>query len=196
MWSCIGRALPCRREATFQPHWNVQDVEVLERSTPASSRSLSLLVGCVLRTGARKYALVGGTSPNGRVAGTYLHGIFYEDEFRHAFLRAARKTCGLAPGHAPQLEVASGKRIRATGSDCCRFSRPKTFARPGWLGMAACCGGGEGMRVETLTASDSGADCGLRAVQRFFEVALGGCTGLLGINKWCQRTGVFYVPGS
>jgi adenosylcobyric acid synthase len=39
----------------------------------------------------------GACSADGRVAGTYLHGIFDEDEFRHAFISAARKASGLAP---------------------------------------------------------------------------------------------------
>ena len=39
--------------------------------------------------------LDGCTSRNGRVAGTYLHGLFHEDGFRHAFIKAARSACGL-----------------------------------------------------------------------------------------------------
>ena len=33
----------------------------------------------------------------GRVWGTYLHGIFDDDAFRHKFLNCARQACGLAP---------------------------------------------------------------------------------------------------
>ncbi len=39
----------------------------------------------------------GARSADGRVAGTYLHGIFDDDGFRHAFIRAAREARGLAP---------------------------------------------------------------------------------------------------
>lgn len=39
----------------------------------------------------------GCVSRNGRVLGTYLHGIFDHDEFRHAFLRAARTALHLSP---------------------------------------------------------------------------------------------------
>ncbi len=43
------------------------------------------------------------TRPDGCVAavrpafGTYLHGIFHDDAFRHSFVSAARSNCGLAP---------------------------------------------------------------------------------------------------
>ncbi|MGP6159922.1 MAG: cobyric acid synthase [Vulcanimicrobiaceae bacterium] len=39
----------------------------------------------------------GACSADGRIAGTYLHGIFDDDPFRHAFISAARKARGLAP---------------------------------------------------------------------------------------------------
>jgi adenosylcobyric acid synthase len=39
----------------------------------------------------------GCISSDSRIFGTYLHGLFDGDEFRHAFIRAARKFCRLAP---------------------------------------------------------------------------------------------------
>jgi adenosylcobyric acid synthase len=39
----------------------------------------------------------GARSEDGRIAGTYLHGIFDADAFRHEFIRAARDARGLAP---------------------------------------------------------------------------------------------------
>jgi adenosylcobyric acid synthase len=45
-------------------------------------------------------AIDGATSQDGRIIGTYLHGVFDDDEFRHAFLSAARTACQLAPPRA------------------------------------------------------------------------------------------------
>jgi adenosylcobyric acid synthase len=42
----------------------------------------------------------GCVSSDGRTIGTYLHGLFDEDDFRHEFLHAARFACGLAPAES------------------------------------------------------------------------------------------------
>ena len=58
--------------------------------------------------GARRFAEIqregehttredGAVSADGRVIGTYIHGIFSDDEFRHSFLKTARAACGLPP---------------------------------------------------------------------------------------------------
>jgi adenosylcobyric acid synthase len=39
----------------------------------------------------------GAVSSNGRVIGTYVHGLFVDDSMRWAFVRGARMSCGLAP---------------------------------------------------------------------------------------------------
>ena len=39
----------------------------------------------------------GAVSSDGRVAGTYVHGMFSDDGLRHAFIRGARAACGLRP---------------------------------------------------------------------------------------------------
>jgi adenosylcobyric acid synthase len=38
----------------------------------------------------------GAVSHDGRIMGTYIHGLFDDDDFRHAFINAARTACGLA----------------------------------------------------------------------------------------------------
>jgi adenosylcobyric acid synthase len=53
--------------------------------------------GQVRRAGARDLVTDGAAALDGRVMGTYLHGLFEADGFRHAFLGAARAVCGLAP---------------------------------------------------------------------------------------------------
>jgi adenosylcobyric acid synthase len=40
----------------------------------------------------------GCISPDSRIFGTYLHGLFDGDAFRHAYIKAARAFCHLAPG--------------------------------------------------------------------------------------------------
>ena len=42
-------------------------------------------------------SLDGATSANGRIIGTYLHGLFDDDAFRHSFVEAARAACNLSP---------------------------------------------------------------------------------------------------
>ena len=39
----------------------------------------------------------GAVSASGRVLGTYVHGFFDNDDFRHSFLAAARRAMDLAP---------------------------------------------------------------------------------------------------
>ena len=51
----------------------------------------------VARAGASATLADGAISADRRVFGTYVHGIFDDDNFRHAFLDAARAACGLAP---------------------------------------------------------------------------------------------------
>ena len=39
----------------------------------------------------------GAIARSGRVFGTYVHGLFDDDAFRHGFLDSVREACGLAP---------------------------------------------------------------------------------------------------
>jgi adenosylcobyric acid synthase len=42
----------------------------------------------------------GATASSGRIWGTYIHGLFDDDAFRHSFLNFARQSCGLSPGQS------------------------------------------------------------------------------------------------
>jgi adenosylcobyric acid synthase len=62
----------------------------------------------ILREGDAAPVPDGATARSGRVWGTYVHGIFDNDAFRHAFLDAARKACGLEP--AAEYQPVTGQR--------------------------------------------------------------------------------------
>jgi adenosylcobyric acid synthase len=53
----------------------------------------------------------GAMSDDGRVIGTYLHGLFDDDRFRHAFIHSARAASGLAPPRA-LARVSAGREGR------------------------------------------------------------------------------------
>ena len=60
----------------------------------------------VWRAGSEARLRDGAASADGRVAGTYVHGIFDDDRFRHACLEAARAAAGLAPPAARAFVAA------------------------------------------------------------------------------------------
>lgn len=83
---------------------HVGETDYLEQALPFSR---------ITRKGeTRSVVLDGCVSSNGRIAGTYLHGIFHQDTFRHAFLGAARSACGLAPA-----EMLAWKQLRESEFD-------------------------------------------------------------------------------
>jgi adenosylcobyric acid synthase len=78
--------------------------------------------------------LDGCVSPNGRILGSYLHGLFDSDAFRHAFLTAARAFYNLAP--TTHMENWQQKREDSLNrlADSVRSSldMPKLFS---WVGL-------------------------------------------------------------
>jgi adenosylcobyric acid synthase len=61
----------------------------------------------ITRDGSSAVVADGAVSTDRRVFGTYVHGIFDDDSFRHAFLEAARAACGLAPVAAGAFVAAA-----------------------------------------------------------------------------------------
>ena len=77
--------------------------------------------GQVRRAGAREPVDDGGAAVDGRIVGTYLHGLFDADGFRHAFLRAARAACGLAPPvRLAHVEAAREARVNRLAAHVAR----------------------------------------------------------------------------
>lgn len=60
----------------------------------------------------------GAQSGDGLVWGTYVHGLFDHDSFRHAFLRNARMACGLEPGDNFAFLSAERKKKIDRLADC------------------------------------------------------------------------------
>jgi adenosylcobyric acid synthase len=60
----------------------------------------------ITRAGSSAVVADGAVSTDRRVFGTYVHGLFDDDNFRHAFLDAARAACGLAPCAARSFVAA------------------------------------------------------------------------------------------
>jgi adenosylcobyric acid synthase len=50
----------------------------------------------LMREGEQQEVADGAASADGRTFGSYLHGLFDDDEFRHAFIQAARAACHLS----------------------------------------------------------------------------------------------------
>ena len=67
----------------------------------------------IRRDGEETARADGAVSPDGLVVGTYLHGLFDADAFRHRFVGAARAACGLDP--AERLARAEGERAARIG---------------------------------------------------------------------------------
>jgi adenosylcobyric acid synthase len=80
----FGQPLPENRIAGYEIH--VGKTLYLDNAVPFATLSSGELDGCI--------------SADRKILGSYLHGIFDEDSFRHAFLTAARSFRSLAPPSA------------------------------------------------------------------------------------------------
>jgi adenosylcobyric acid synthase len=60
----------------------------------------------ILREGERHSNADGAIDSSGRVLGSYIHGLFDDDAFRHRFLHFARQSCGLAPPRSHRCVTA------------------------------------------------------------------------------------------
>lgn len=84
----FGQDMVCNRTSGYEIHLGVTEYQ--ERAKPLLH---------IRREGQQEAVIDGATSADGRVIGTYIHGLFDDDDFRHAFIRAARAACHLAPAH-------------------------------------------------------------------------------------------------
>jgi adenosylcobyric acid synthase len=100
--SLFGTALETVPVRGYEIH--IGETQYLEGSAPFAK---------ICRRGDALYVLDGCINRNGRVIGTYLHGIFHEDVFRHAFLQAARRAYLLEPAG----ELLDWKRLREAELD-------------------------------------------------------------------------------
>ena len=82
--SLFGQSLPDGRIAGYEIH--IGKTLYLDHAEPFATLSSGELDGCV--------------SADRKILGSYLHGIFDEDSFRHAFVTAARSFCKLTPPSA------------------------------------------------------------------------------------------------
>lgn len=86
----FGQHMDCHETSGYEIH-----LGVTQYHGPTTKPLLHLR-----REGQPQAIIDGAMSTDGRIIGTYLHGLFDNDEFRHAFLKAARAACHLAPASA------------------------------------------------------------------------------------------------
>jgi adenosylcobyric acid synthase len=75
-------------------------------------------------------------SDNGLVFGTYVHGLFDDDAFRHAFLDAARAARGLSPARDRAFVAAEREARLDRLADHLRRSLNMDLIRS-WIGLPA-----------------------------------------------------------
>jgi len=117
--SLFGQPIAAHRVGGYEIH--LGETRYLEGAQPFAQLDTQLLDGCV--------------ATNGQVFGSYLHGLFDDDSFRHAFLQAVRAFYKLAP--CPHFDNWKQKREDSLNrlADTVRASldMPRIFA---WAGLA------------------------------------------------------------
>jgi adenosylcobyric acid synthase len=76
----------------------------------------------------------GDLTAQGRVWGTYVHGLFDDDELRHTFIDKAREQCGLAPAREKAPVTANREARIDRWADHLRRSLDLDLIR-GWTGL-------------------------------------------------------------
>lgn len=94
----FGQSIPTLRLAGYEIHVGASHVS-------GGAHAFATVQG---RNGEQNPHLDGCISTDSRIFGTYLHGVFDEDQFRHTFIAAARAFHCLAP--APVLDAWKQKR--------------------------------------------------------------------------------------
>jgi adenosylcobyric acid synthase len=85
----------------------------------------------IVREGEQQTVPDGSIAPSGRVWGTYVHGIFDDDSFRHRFVDSAREACGLAPAQSRVCATAERQSRIDRWADHLRQSLDMNLIR-GW----------------------------------------------------------------
>jgi adenosylcobyric acid synthase len=85
----------------------------------------------ILREGQSQLTADGAVASSGRVWGTYVHGLFDDDAFRHRFLDTARQACGLAPARSHACVTAERQARIDRWADHLRQSLDMNLIR-GW----------------------------------------------------------------
>jgi adenosylcobyric acid synthase len=88
----------------------------------------------VRRAGTAAVVSDGAISEDGFIVGTYLHGLFDSDSFRHAFIRAARAAVHLAPS-AGLVSVAAQRDGRLNRFAAHVEAALDVDALLGWVGL-------------------------------------------------------------
>ena len=83
-------------DLSSENHFEGYEIHVGETFYEPGARPLADIV----RQGMTGFVPDGAVSASGRVLGTYVHGLFDNDRFRHAFLAVARRAVDLAPAES------------------------------------------------------------------------------------------------